>query len=345
MIRNKLMLFAALLAAAAVLAGGCAPAQPTTQPTTQPTADMLTAQQAFNVALTWVEKAYPDEAPAADLSWTSEDVVPRGSDGQPLAGGADTRMTSADWVADITWALVSRELVLYAVTLKSPTLGWYWEGTVRAVGGQVTEDTGLQLMSVSLASELARQFVVSSRTYMSSGVSGSVQMLDVSEADCQYCWTFVYEFSSKHSGYGNGAGQVIVQAVTPHRAIVTIEAMDVTEGIMDGRWDMKAQQFIELDEDGARTVAQDFVRNSPTFAFDGIGATLEAVEAPGGGDDGTWMFEVSFQSAHAGYGDRTGQVLAQVVTPHVAQVTIANGNVVSAIMDEQWDMLKQSMVA
>ncbi len=92
-------------------------------------------------------------------------------------------------------------------------------------------------------------------------------------------------------------------------------------------------------------MAQDFVRNSPTFVFDGIVATLGAPETIGASGESTWTFSVPFQSAQAGYGDRTGEVLAQVITPHVAIITIVNGNVVSAIIDEQWDMLKQAMVA
>lgn len=40
----------------------------------------------------------------------------------------------------------------------------------------------------------------------------------------------------------------------------------------------------------------------------------------------------------------TGQMLAEVITPHTAGITIDQGEVVSAIMDDQWDMMKQKMI-
>ena len=234
------MVLVALLAVMVIPAAGCAVEQ------VAPTQDaLLTPEQAFDVAWAWLRHMYPDDAPKADVLWLVEDVEVLGPNGQPLVGAAHKRISSPDWVADVTWALVTPEFVRYEVTLKSPSFGWYWNGTVKALGGQVSEEMSMQVMNVDLATELARQFVVSSRTYVSSGVGGSVQMVDVGQADCRYCWTFVYEFNSSHSGYGDGAGQVVMQTVTPHRAVVTLEAMDVTEAIMDGQWDMRAQQFVD----------------------------------------------------------------------------------------------------
>ncbi len=57
-----------------------------------------------------------------------------------------------------------------------------------------------------------------------------------------------------------------------------------------------------------------------------------------------WEFTFEFDSRHAGYGDRTGQVLAQVITPHRAVVTVEEGEVTSAVMDGKWDMLRQEMI-
>ncbi len=205
MISKRLVPLAAMLAAIAVVVAGCT----AEQPTTATAGDMLNAQQAFDVAVTWLHNAYPNEAPAADTTWSVEGMVPYGSDGHPLTGAARTRISSPDWVADVTWALLSREFILYDVTLRSPTLGWYWEGTVKAVGGMVSEETGMQVMSLDLASELARQFVVSCDTYMSSGISSTLVMSDAIQGDCTYCWTVTFEFTSKNSGYGDGAGQIV----------------------------------------------------------------------------------------------------------------------------------------
>jgi len=54
-----------------------------------------------------------------------------------------------------------------------------------------------------------------------------------------------------------------------------------------------------------------------------------------------WIFFFEFDSRHAGYGDRTGQVLAQVITPHKAAITVEQGEIKLALMDKKWDMINQ----
>jgi hypothetical protein len=60
--------------------------------------------------------------------------------------------------------------------------------------------------------------------------------------------------------------------------------------------------------------------------------------------ENAWTFVIRFESRHAGYGDRTGQMLAQVITTHEAVVTVERGAIESAIMDEKWDMINQKML-
>jgi len=99
----------------------------------------------------------------------------------------------------------------------------------------------------------------------------------------------------------------------------------------------------ELSEtDAAIELALEFVRNSPTYLFDGIYETVKVVD--------TIIMEsypvqyviiIEFDSRHAGFGDRTGQVLAQVITPHRAGVKVVDGEVAVAILDDVWDMVHQ----
>ncbi|MFC2056555.1 protease inhibitor I42 family protein [Chloroflexota bacterium] len=92
--------------------------------------------------------------------------------------------------------------------------------------------------------------------------------------------------------------------------------------------------------DGQR-VAYDFVKNSPTFRFDGIEETLELTDTIGLSSLDSFTYIYQFYSSHAGYGDRTDQVLAQVITLHEVSVTVENGEVNFASMDDIWDMLYQ----
>ena len=94
-------------------------------------------------------------------------------------------------------------------------------------------------------------------------------------------------------------------------------------------------------EQGKQT-AEEFVKMESTFRFDGIEETLEltgTVSVANG-----WKFTIEFDSRHAGYGNRTGQILAQVITHHVAVVTVQSGKVTSAAMDGVWDMIKQRIL-
>jgi hypothetical protein len=91
--------------------------------------------------------------------------------------------------------------------------------------------------------------------------------------------------------------------------------------------------------------AREFVKNSPTFEYDGIEDTLKLTEDEKSEDKYGWKFTYEFSSRHAGYGDRSGQVLAQVITSHEATITVEDGAVVKAVLDEKWDMISQTMVS
>ena len=93
----------------------------------------------------------------------------------------------------------------------------------------------------------------------------------------------------------------------------------------------------------SQNVAEEFVRLETTFRFDGIPETLEVTTTTSIGNG--WQFTIEFDSRYAGYGNRSGQVLAQVTTHHTAEVTVQSGlGVTKAIMDEVWDMIDQRMV-
>lgn len=96
------------------------------------------------------------------------------------------------------------------------------------------------------------------------------------------------------------------------------------------------------EADAAVELALEFVKNSPTFLFDGMSETVKVVD--------TIIMEsypvqyvviIEFDSRHAGFGDRTGEVLAQVITHHRAGVKVVEGEVIVAILDDVWDMVNQ----
>ena len=94
----------------------------------------------------------------------------------------------------------------------------------------------------------------------------------------------------------------------------------------------------------SQAVAGLFLRNSPTFKFDGIEGTLNMAVSEAGATPKTWVFHYEFQSRQAGYGDRTGLFLAQVITDHKARIVVEQGAVVSAVLDDRWDELNQKII-
>lgn len=99
-----------------------------------------------------------------------------------------------------------------------------------------------------------------------------------------------------------------------------------------------------MTEEEAQKLAENFVKKSPTFTFDGIEDTLRLKVTLYPEIENSWQFVFQFESRQAGYGDRTGQILAQVITPHEAIITIEQGEVKSALMDNKWDMISQQML-
>ena len=91
-------------------------------------------------------------------------------------------------------------------------------------------------------------------------------------------------------------------------------------------------------------VVIDFVKNSSTSKFDGIQNSLSFTKTDYCPISScrTIEYTVKFQSAHPGFGDRSGQVLAPVITDHTAKVYYDqdNNNVFSANCDNTWDMLQ-----
>lgn len=99
-----------------------------------------------------------------------------------------------------------------------------------------------------------------------------------------------------------------------------------------------------VTQEESQKIAEDFVRNSPTFVFDGIEDTLVLTDTVPLVTPNGWQFMYEFDSRHAGYGDRTGQVLAQVITPHRAAIMVEEGEITLAVMDERWRMDTQEII-
>lgn len=110
----------------------------------------------------------------------------------------------------------------------------------------------------------------------------------------------------------------------------------------------------ETDPEGIQRrvlkIGTDFIKDSPTFKFDGIEETLELEEFMIREDTPRqYVLTYNFDSRYAGYGDRVGQAVANVITMHRAVIILnvelvengASYQVGTAHIDGRWNILGQ----
>jgi hypothetical protein len=108
----------------------------------------------------------------------------------------------------------------------------------------------------------------------------------------------------------------------------------------------KLQETVEftrtLDENQIKELAESWIREAPTYKYDGSGLRLvnyvQQESYPV-----RHVLTYKFTSSHADYGDRSGKVTAPVITDHTIKITIIDGTVDSAIIDGVWDEMGQFM--
>ena len=97
----------------------------------------------------------------------------------------------------------------------------------------------------------------------------------------------------------------------------------------------------EYTEQGAIDAALYYLKNSPIFKYDGM---LDSINVTGAyrarTPTPTWLVAISFDCRHSGYGDRDGQMLLQVISPHVMGVIVEEGEVIEAAIDGRWDVTR-----
>lgn len=99
-----------------------------------------------------------------------------------------------------------------------------------------------------------------------------------------------------------------------------------------------------ISQEESQEIAWQYVINEPTFVFDGMAETLALVSTTTLKCPYCWEFVYQFDCRQAGYGNRTGHMLAQVITPHTATIVVQEGKVTSAVMDGSWDMMGQKPI-
>ena len=93
--------------------------------------------------------------------------------------------------------------------------------------------------------------------------------------------------------------------------------------------------------------ALDHLYASPTYGFDGVRDSLkvtEFIQAMNLTPPNFWIVKVEFDCSHGGYGDRSGQVVTQLIQHHSALIHVTEGRVTLMIIDGVWDELAGDMI-
>jgi len=99
-----------------------------------------------------------------------------------------------------------------------------------------------------------------------------------------------------------------------------------------------------VTEDENQQIATDYLLNSPTLKFDVIEGSVRLITPQALKYNDAWQFIYKFKCAHPGYGDRSGEMLAQAVTPHTARIIVRRGEVTFAVIDEKWGIRGQRII-
>lgn len=118
------------------------------------------------------------------------------------------------------------------------------------------------------------------------------------------------------------------------KKIMVVLALIVFMGCMGQKKSYTEQESLEI--------ARKFVLNDSTYKFDG--GDLKHVDTVTLRCPSCWEFVFEFTSRSAGYGDRSGMMVAQVITQHRAVITVENGKVTRAVMDREWDMIDEKEI-
>jgi len=145
----------------------------------------------------------------------------------------------------------------------------------------------------------------------------------------------------------------MLQHLKRKKFAITVAIIGVIAAGVTGTYFVSAQTTLtkipvtleEQERYDAIEVAKKYIVTSPTFASDGLLETLDVENVSiMESYPVQYRIKVAFDSSHGGFGNREGQILTQVITPHKVDIIVSEGEVLSAVTDEVWDELNHQYV-
>jgi|GEM_PF-969188 len=252
--------------------------------------------------------------------------------------GTERPAVSLEGIENGNWVLVRGELKSAGVHRAAND---FWATSIERI--ENLEDYGIspspsgQELTEAESREIARAFVEHSPTYQYDGFD--LQYNQTIVLRCPYCWTFVFDFTSRHAGYGNRTGQVLAQVITPHQAEVTVINGTITSAVLDGRWDMLTQtpvsDYLNPAEAQAREIATNYVMIMDEYR-NYSGRDLQVTNVVQARCPGCWQIELEFFLTSLKDPERTDRATVTVTLENwkVVDVVYVQGGLEPLTYDE-----------
>jgi len=101
----------------------------------------------------------------------------------------------------------------------------------------------------------------------------------------------------------------------------------------------------ELSEEESQRIAFNYLLHSPTFKKrNGKEDSLKLLSTTTLNQPFSWQFDYEFECGIDGYGWRQPEPTPISIIPHIAKIVVQGGEVISAVLDDKWNMLQQRMM-
>lgn len=184
-----------------------------------------------------------DVATIDDPGWIAIHAVSDGKPEEIIGTQSINEGVNNDVIVDIDPARLTPELMAMLHTDDGQLGVFEFPGPDAAIqqdGSPVTDTFSILWLGDDEAEELATRWVQNNPTFEYDG--RNLQMTQHTSTDNQH--TFSYEFESTHSGYGDRSDKVVAPVITQHTIVVELTGAQVTQAIIDGRYNSLTQQMI-----------------------------------------------------------------------------------------------------
>jgi len=95
----------------------------------------------------------------------------------------------------------------------------------------------------------------------------------------------------------------------------------------------------EWSKEQSEAIATRLLRSSATFSSRGIEDSLRLLTTTPLEEPFSWQFDYEFECQFPGYGWLGNEPTPQIITPHQARIIVKEGEVIYAVLDDEWDIV------